>query len=206
MSSILRGRAIAASLIAIGLSFAAVTVHAQTAQYQASLTGGGVVPAVTSSATGTFMMTVAGSTTTYTLDVESIEAATAAHIHLGASGENGGVVAILFSPSDAASSIAASGTVELVGDLADDTAGFGTALDEGRLYVQVHTEGNPPGELRGQILPQITVADTGNGGFASARSDSSAPLLALVILASTVLVLGGRKLTARTRRVGGDDL
>lgn len=206
MSSILRGRGIAAALIAIGLSLAAVTAHAQTAQYQASLTGGSVVPAVTTSATGTFAMTVEGITATYTLDVGSIQNATAAHIHIGAAGENGGVVAILFSPSDPANSIAASGTItELVGDLADDIVGFGTALAEGRLYVQVHTEANPPGELRGQIVPQISVADTGNGGIAGARSDSSTPLVGLLILTSIVLVLGGRRLTARARPVGKDD-
>ena len=197
-----RGRGIAGALIAIGLSFAAVTAYAQTAQYQAGLTGGGVVPAVTSDATGTFAMTVEGITSTYTLTVESIEAATAAHIHVGAAGENGGVVAILFAPSDPASSIAASGTIALVGDLADDMAGFGAALTDGRLYVQVHTAGNPAGELRGQILAQISVADTGNAGIASARPGGSAPLAALVVLFAIALVLGGRRLTARARGVG----
>lgn len=201
MSSILRGRGIAAVLIAIGLSAAAVTAHAQMTQYEASLSGGSVVPSVTSSATGAFTMTVDGTTVTYTLDVESIQSATAAHIHLGAAGENGGVVAVLFAPSDAANSIAASGTIELVGSLADDMAGFGTALSEGRLYVQVHTEANPPGELRGQIVPQFMVAATGNAGISSARAGSSAPLATLGILASIALVLGGRGLTARPRRV-----
>ena len=204
MLSSLRGRAVAAALIAIGLSVAAVTAHAQTAQYQASLSGGSVVPAVTSSASGTFAMTVEGITATYTLNVGSIQNATAAHIHLGAAGENGGVVASLFAPSDPASSIAASGTITaLLGPLADDIVGFGEALVAGRLYVQVHTQANPAGELRGQIVAQptaqVTAPDTGNAGIASVGGGGGAPLAALLIVASIALVLGGRRLTARTR-------
>ncbi len=204
MASTLRGRGIAAALIAIGLSLVAVTAHAQTAQYQASLGGGSVVPAVTSSASGTFAMTVEGITATYTLNVGSIQNATAAHIHLGAAGENGGVVASLFAPSDPVSSIAASGTITaLLGPLADDIVGFGTALTEGRLYVQVHTQGNPAGELRGQIAALtptlISVPDTGNAGIASTTGGGAAPLAALMIAASIAVVLGGRRLTARTR-------
>lgn len=200
----LRGRGIAAALIAIGLSLAAVTAHAQSVPYQATITGGNVVPAVTTSASGTFTMAVEGITATYTLKVASIENATAAHIHLGAAGENGGVVAVLFNPTGPVNSIDTSGTIAaLLGPLADDIVGFGTALAEGRLYVQVHTEDNPPGELRGQIGPLITVADTGSAGIANAGSDSSAPLLGLVAFASVLLVLGGRRLTARTRRVEG---
>ena len=200
----LRGRGIAAALIAIGLSLAAVTAHAQSVPYQATITGDKVVPAVTTSASGTFTMAVEGITATYTLTVASIENATAAHIHLGAAGENGGVVAVLFNPTGPVNSIDTSGTIAaLLGPLADDIVGFGTALAEGRLYVQVHTEGNPAGELRGQIGPSITVADTGNAGIASS-SDSSMPMLGLVVFASVLLVLGGRRLTARARRVGID--
>lgn len=204
MFSTLRGRGITAALIAVGLSLAAVTAHAQTAQYQASLGGGSVVPAVTSSASGTFAMTVEGIIVTYTLNVGSIENATAAHIHLGAADENGGVVASLFAPSDPANSIAASGTITaLLGPLADDTAGFATALAEGRLYVQVHTQANPPGELRGQIAAltatQVSAPDTGNAGIASTAAGGGAPLAALMIIGSIAVVLGGRRLTARTR-------
>ena len=201
MSSSLRGRVVAAALIAIGLSVAAVTAHAQTFQYQASLGGVYVVPPVTSSASGTFAMTVEGITATYTLNVGSIQNATAAHIHLGAAGENGGVVASLFAPSDPASSIAASGTITtLLGPLADDIVGFGEALVAGRLYVQVHTQANPPGELRGQIVAaQVSAPDTGDAGIASVGGGGGAPLAALLIVASIALVLGGRRLTARGR-------
>ena len=200
MSS-MRGRVIAALLIAAGLSLAAVTADAQSVSYQATINGGNVVPAVTTSASGTFTMAVEGITATYTLNVASIENATAAHIHLGAAGENGGVVAVLFNPADPVDSIATSGAITtLLGPLADDIVGFGTALADGRLYVQVHTEGNPAGELRGQIGLALMVADTGSAGIAGAGSAGSASLLGLVASASVLLVLGGRWVTARTRR------
>ena len=80
------------------------------------------------------------------LGLESI--LTAAHFHVAVAGENGGVVRgfnedeITVNPNGA---VVIQGTWDL------------TALDllnlrAGAIYVNVHTEGNPSGEVRGQVL------------------------------------------------------
>ncbi len=83
---------------------------------------------------------------------------TMAHLHLGAEGENGPVVANLLNDSNfkngrrlrrLKTDVEAS---ELVGPLLGqplDT--LIAAIQEGRVYVNIHTDRNPAGELRGQL-------------------------------------------------------
>jgi hypothetical protein len=84
---------------------------------------------------------------TYTITVENLSGTPlAGHIHQGPPGTAGGIVVTLPSiPSGASGS--ASGTVTLPSAL-DVQALF----DEG-LYVNLHTEENPGGEIRGQLRP-----------------------------------------------------
>ena len=202
-------RAVAAAAVG-ALGFIPILVLAQAATYTASLSGSGHTPPVTSTATGTFTMTMSGNTISYTLSVPTITAVTAAHIHAGAAGENGGVVVPLFAADAPASSVDTSGTynlAELVGPLAGDIPGFQAALAAGALYVNVHTSGNPGGEIRGQITagamvatPTLIAADTGNAGLA-ARTSASSSLIALLLLGTAALALGGRVLTAKQRLI-----
>ena len=80
---------------------------------------------------------------------------TQAHIHLGGPAENGPVAAFLFGPADpAVDEIAVSGALtvdDLVGPVAGDWEAFIAGLFAGA-YVQIHTEMNPAGALRGQIF------------------------------------------------------
>jgi len=84
---------------------------------------------------------------------------TAAHLHLGAEGENGPVVADLLSNGDIVNKtrrirrLAASlSSDSLVGPLAGATlSDLVLAIQQGGVYVNIHTDRNPSGELRGQL-------------------------------------------------------
>lgn len=124
--------------------------------YDADLRGDQVVPPVATSATGTFTAEgeEGGDEIRFRLSAQ-IAGITQAHIHLGAPGENGPVATFLFGPADpAVDEVGVSGTLtvdDLVGLVAGDWDGFITGLFAGA-YVQIHTEANPPGALRGQIF------------------------------------------------------
>jgi hypothetical protein len=128
--------------------------------FKAMLTGKDEVPAVTSTATGeaVFSLSKDGKELTYTLTVKGIENAVAAHIHTGKVTESGGVVAGLFKgpkKDGMFSGELSKGTItdkDLVGALAGKTlADLVAMIKSGGAYVNVHTEKNKPGEIRGQL-------------------------------------------------------
>lgn len=95
---------------------------------------------------------------------------TAAHIHAGLSGTTGlvGQTAPIVFPLFDSSQGAFSGSLVTVLTSANFTpqpaAGINTfedainAIEQGRAYVNVHTQANPSGEIRGQILPNSFTA------------------------------------------------
>lgn len=128
--------------------------------FKAKLTGKEVVPIVTTKAKGEadFKPGKDGKELTYTLTVKDIENVSAAHIHTGKKGENGGPVAGLFAgPKKAGkfSGVLVKGTItdkDLMGPLAGKTvADLVAMIKSGGAYVNVHTDKYPDGELRGQI-------------------------------------------------------
>jgi hypothetical protein len=100
----------------------------------------------------------------YRLKLKDITGATQGHLHLGAPGVNGPVVATLFALQSQErpehdKKLNVAGIVspdELVGPFADDWDGFVAALLGGQLYANVHTNAYPGGEIRGQVLPKGT--------------------------------------------------
>ncbi|MBI5878623.1 MAG: CHRD domain-containing protein [Chloroflexi bacterium] len=120
-----------------------ITVTASNEDVWAALSGVNQVPAVNSAATGlaSFIYNPTTRVLSYTLSIGNLVGATAAHIHYGAAGVNGGVAHTLNTPVGGA----ASGAVTL-------SASDETALYAGGLYVNVHTAANPGGEVRGQIM------------------------------------------------------
>lgn len=82
---------------------------------------------------------------------------TVAHLHLGAEGENGPVVANLLGDGSFSSGRLRRLRTNLdSGDLVGPLLGqpldaLTAAIQEGRIYVNIHTERNPGGELRGQL-------------------------------------------------------
>jgi hypothetical protein len=78
----------------------------------------------------------------YTLEVKRIKPATAAHIHLGFSGEAGPIVAELKAPTDGSSK----GCVAVPRALSQ-----GLMEHPSRYYVNVHNKPFPEGAIRGQL-------------------------------------------------------
>lgn len=154
------GLSIAATMFAVALAVPAlVSAQAATTTWRAALTGANEVPAVTTTATGTFTGTLdeAAGTLAWTLTVPAATSITAAHLHAGVAGANGGVVLGLYTPAAGTAGVASlnlTGTArvaDLSGSLAGNFAGFVTALKAGGLYANVHTTANPGGEIRAQV-------------------------------------------------------
>jgi hypothetical protein len=146
---------ITAAVLAINLSFSspASPGSAATLQeisvYQAHLTGTEEVPHVDTLASGRFIMTLQEGTLYYWLMVADITDVTVAHIHEGGTGQIGDPIIWLIDPAGVN---APAGPPPVTGS-APMTAEQIAALQAGNLYVNVHTEGFPGGEIRGQIVP-----------------------------------------------------
>ena len=106
-----------------------------------TLSGANEVPPVNSSASASARISVADDGTVSGSITPSGVAATAAHIHDGAPGKNGGVVIAL--PKDGDSFKVPEGSRLDAAQLASFKAG--------NLYVNVHSAANPKGELRAQL-------------------------------------------------------
>lgn len=108
------------------------------------LNGNQEVPPVSTAATGSGTIRVLMDRSVSGSVMTSGVAGTAAHIHLGAPGQNGPVIIPLNRTADNAWSVPAS--IRL-----NDTQYEAFRL--GNLYVNVHSAANPGGEIRGQLTP-----------------------------------------------------
>ena len=120
-----------------------------------ALSGAEEVPPVTSNTAGLFSGHFDAKAKTFQTDL-SADGTTfvAAHLHLGAKGANGPVVALLYSSADGEGAIHPTVLVtpdSLTGPLKGDWAGFQKALAEGNIYANVHSKTNPGGVLRAQL-------------------------------------------------------
>jgi CHRD domain len=128
--------------------------------FKAKLSGKEVVPPVNTKATGEalFILSKDGKELSFTLKVKNIEDVIMAHIHVGKKGENGAPVAPLFGDAKKEGMFSgelAKGTItdkDLVGVLAGKTlADLVKIIKDGNAYVNVHSDKNRAGEIRGQI-------------------------------------------------------
>ncbi|WP_394224017.1 CHRD domain-containing protein [Alteromonas gracilis] len=111
------------------------------------LSGNQSVPAVDTMASGSgYALFDTTNNNVSLVAVTTIENATMAHIHSGFAGATGGVVVTLMESEANAGVWMTDGYVEL-----DEATA--TQLLAGGHYVNVHTEANPSGEIRGQITP-----------------------------------------------------
>jgi CHRD domain len=120
-----------------------------------NLTGNEEVPPLQTEATGIAEFTPMGmDSIAYSINATNIEGATAGHVHLGAKGENGPVVVTLFKYDTPMNQVSENGTItadKLEGPMAGkQISDLAAAGGNGTLYVNVHTEQNPNGEIRGQ--------------------------------------------------------
>lgn len=146
--------------VVLAAIFVASTGLAAEKNFEAQLTSKGEPASHKSNATGKgeFKLSEDGNTLSYKLYVENIVNATAAHIHIGKKGVEGPPVVIIpfeVERNGKFSGLLAEGKImgmDLLGKLQDKP------LDElvklirsGNVYVNIHTHGNPAGEIRGQI-------------------------------------------------------
>ena len=149
--------AIAATLVVIGITSGLTnSAVAQEQKFVATLSGQEEVPPTTSQATGMAEVTVMGeSAAEYSVNATNIQGVTAGHIHSGKQGENGPIVVTLFkndSPTNEVSETSSITADKLEGPMAGkQLTDLVTAMSNGETYVNIHTEQNPNGEIRGQI-------------------------------------------------------
>lgn len=168
------------------------TNGAPTGQWLAVLSGGQEVPPVETDATGTASVVVdQRGNAHYSLVVAGIEDVTMAHIHQGATGENGPVAQWLHPGSEPDQEpqrlvgrfdgVLQEGTFsanDFVGPLSgEDIATLVEWGDQGEAYVNVHTESNPDGEIRGQLRPvaEYVTAVTQTDGQAATTETEATP-------------------------------
>ena len=107
-----------------------------------TLSGSQQVPPVTTAATGTSDISANGYRSIFGSVTTSGVVGTAAHIHVGAVGKTGGVAVPLTKKGDNMWVVPPNTTLS--------EAQYNAYLN-GELYVNVHSDKNKPGELRGQV-------------------------------------------------------
>ncbi|PYP41597.1 MAG: CHRD domain protein [Gemmatimonadetes bacterium] len=155
-------RALAPALALVGLACDNDnTAPAAATRFSATLTGANERPtpnASTATGTATFTIDETAGTITYTVNVTNITNVTASHIHVGRADAAGPVVVNLLAATPPAGTIngqLATGTITAasIGTGVPITFASLTALmRSGDIYANVHTQANPGGEIRGQLV------------------------------------------------------
>jgi hypothetical protein len=162
MRRVTTGLATLAALTAMVAMPAAADTHFPQATFDTQLSGDNEVPAVASGGSGYASVTLSEdeSAIDYRLYVNGLDDVVMAHIHVGAAGENGPPVAFLFGPADPAvpsDGLLDEGTItesDLLASLPDFDGTMAQLVElirSGDAYVNVHTEANTGGEIRGQL-------------------------------------------------------
>ncbi|MGH2543745.1 MAG: CHRD domain-containing protein, partial [Ardenticatenaceae bacterium] len=180
-------------------------------ELNALLTGDAEVPPVSTEALGVARLTpVSPDTLDFYVAVTDIMSITAAHIHKGLPGENGPVILPLYDgsvPFDPDHPI--SGTLTLTAENKVD-------LLTGYYYVNVHTEANPGGEIRGQVggthayeanlsgANEVPPVDTPASGRAVLALDGDATTLAYRVSVSDIVSITAAHIHLAPEGVNGD--
>ncbi len=133
------------------------SVYAQNDKFNAKLSGQEEVPPTNSNATGIVELSIAGEDRIeYKVNATNILSVTDGHLHIGEKGENGLIVFTLFRPDAPVDQISENETItedEFVGSLKGKSmSDLITAMSNGSIYANIHTQDNPNGEIRGQIM------------------------------------------------------
>jgi len=126
--------------------------------FQADLTGAQETPPVTTAATGSATISIEGDQIVYHVETTGLENVLVSHIHIGAPGVMGPVRLNLCNTPDTQPCQTGDGVLV---DGSNGTTQGGISFDSlvsairaGNAYVNVHTEQNQSGEIRGQLTPQ----------------------------------------------------
>lgn len=119
--------------------------------FTATLNGANERPtAVTTTATGTAVVTALGNQLSWRVDITSaIDSVTIGHIHKGVADSAGGIIRDL---APTPTGIGFTGTVALGSAIVVDSVL--TLMRDGRAYVNIHTRAHGAGEIRGQLVKQ----------------------------------------------------
>ena len=168
-----------ALLGAIGLlalsTQAVFAANPPTAAFGGPVDGSQEVPPVVTAATGeaTVVISADNSTIWYVVEYSGLSGSlAAAHIHVGASGANGGVILPLVASASpmvgslTSSNFTPSGAITTFAEAV-------AAIKAGGTYVNLHTAANPGGEVRGQVVAK------GSAHFGTLSGAQEVPPLAL---------------------------
>jgi hypothetical protein len=135
--------------------------QAQTVVYTATLSGSNEAPPVPATGAGGFATVTVNMTTQtidWVVDVYNLPSGvTAAHIHVGGPGVAGPVVINFTVPTSASNDFRISGSARAADVVARQPQGVNTfedlvqAMATGHAYVNVHSQVNGGGEIRGQL-------------------------------------------------------
>ena len=139
------------------INFSNHMVFAQGEKFMAKLTGNEEVPPSNSKATGSVEFNASGKDgIDYKVSATNIQNVTEGHIHIGKKGENGPIVFTLFRANAPVNQLSENETItpsEFVGQLKDKPlSDLISAMNNGSAYANIHTQQNPNGEIRGQIM------------------------------------------------------
>lgn len=135
--------------------------QAQTFTFTATLSGANEVPGVLTGAggTATVMLNSTADTISWVIDVYNLPTGvTAGHIHVGGPGLAGPTVINFTVVAGTSNDFRISGTAAATNFNARTAQGIGSwddvkqALMNGQLYVNIHSQANPGGEIRGQLV------------------------------------------------------
>jgi len=148
-----------------------VAASAQVVTLKAQLHGGNENPAVVSGAHGnaTVVIDRGAGTIQYTVNVYNLPTGVvASHIHVGSAGVNGPVILDFRITAGVSNDFSYSGTLTAADLRANAQFGINSfedaifAIASGVSYVNVHTQANAGGEIRGQLCPVSVAANTFN--------------------------------------------
>ena len=142
--------------------FFSAQAHAQTLTFTATLSGSNEAPPVAATGAGGFAtvtINVAAQTVEWVVDVYNLPSGvTAGHIHAGGAGVAGPVVVNFTVPVNASNDFRIAGTARATDVVARQAQGVNSfedliqAIMTGNAYVNVHSQVNPGGEIRGQLV------------------------------------------------------
>jgi hypothetical protein len=147
-----------AGITVVATSLAPSQVFANV-YFVTNMTGQEEVPPVDTQALGEAILTQdlpQNQTMHYYVNVTGIQGVTQGHIHSGAEGENGPIVVTLFSFDSPQNEVLQDSNFtasNLEGPMEGKTMqDLIAAMKNGSTYINVHTEQNPNGEIRGQLM------------------------------------------------------
>jgi hypothetical protein len=138
--------------------------QAQTLTFTATLSGSNEAPPVAATGAGGFAtvtLDLTAQTLSWVVDVFNLPSGvTAGHIHAGGVGVAGPVVVNFTVPTSASNDFRITGSARPADVVARQPQGVNTwedlvqAMMTGHTYVNVHSQVNPGGEIRGQLVQQ----------------------------------------------------